>query len=1071
MGFRGNLASMSLADIFQNLAANAQGGTLAVERDGVHRYVRFEGGLVVDAAREHSGKGLPPLAGYMAGRCLVNDDQAEYALRRGAEGSGNLAEIIPDLGYASKDEVHKAVARYVGEEVYDLFSWERGEFEFTDGEPPEGVFGPESASVGVRLPTGGLVMEAARRIDEWGRIRRALPSGKEVFIAGEGTEERADSLDPVSRRTFELADGTRDIDDLVADSYLSSFEVGGILCSLLESGLLRSAESKDLEDAAQELIVRRRPDRAVKVYERLLALGEDSEELRNRLAETAIQAEDPGRAVIHLGVLADRELEAGSADKAAAVWERILEVMPGNTRAHQGLAEHFRRKNRKKACLKHYVELAKSHAKVGAADRAVAAAKAGLEMNERSFELRALLSESLLAAGRKAEAADEYDRLGDQYLSDHRSRAAAEAYRKALQIEHRRKHSKSQLAAIMADEAARKRARGRMVVAVVIFLIVAVLVGLIGAYEFLVAKPRFDKAMDFARKRIEVGEACFNKGDYEGAVSAYLEGKSALLRVEMLISLHRYELVAKGLRIKCEQRISKIELTKAESEANVVKRSAVLKKGYETLLAQDDLEGARGKLEQLRTEGTEKDKKFARKELVRLNRRIAKIRAVIARASSVVNEDKWFRDAMKLVKEYPNHPEVRKLTVRIKIESDPAGALVNLPQGPSTPTPCELRFPVVDATQVTFKRKGYKDKTIFVEARDVSSKFRTVTKKLERIHTWAMRVGIQVEAPIVVSGDLAIFGDRGGNVWAVNARSGKERWRRQLGRLSAITGGVAVSAGTVFVPSLDKKIYALDRASGKNKWKPLLVGGLIRATPRVGKVRLLNNQSFVFFGAEDGRVYGVDALKGGLRWKSKRYGAIHGAVLVAGNVVYFASDDEHLRALDTTSGKEIGKGLKLGSAVRTSPLLSADGKTIYVGADNGTLYAVNIADGWKNRSVAWSFKAATSIRSGPVLHGDRVFFGTSGGTVHSLRSRGRSAEPVWEHKIGGQISAALLVTQTRVYVGSQSGQFYSLDRGNDGSPVWSYRTGGRVLSSAAWHAGLVLFGSDDGYLYAFDERR
>ncbi len=1064
MGFRGNLASMSLADIFQNLAANSQDGTLDVERDGGHRYVRFGGGLVVDASREHSGEGLRPLAGYLVGRCLINADQAEYAITRSADTDGNLARTIPELGYASEEEVNRLISKCVEEEVYDLFTWESGEFEFTDGAPPEGVFGPEAESVSVRLPTGGLVMEAARRIDEWGRIRSTLPSGREVFIAAEASEERAEGLDPVHRRVFELADGTRDIDDLVSDSYLSRFEVGGVLCTFLESGMLRGAEPGDLEAAAQELVTRRRPDRAVKVYERLLALGQDSEELRRRLVETALQAEDAGRAVIHLGVLADRELEAGRTDKAADVWEEMLEAMPGNTRALQGLAEHYRRKNRKKAASKFYTELSRAHSKAGSADRAVAAAKAGLEINERSFELRALLAESLLTAERKADAADEYERLGDQYLTDHRSRAATEAYRKALQIDHARKHAKSQLAAIMADEAARKRARGRIVVGMVTFLIVAAVVGLIGAYEFMVAKPRFEKAKVFADGKMKIGEDLHRAKKYDEAVDAYGQARDVLLQVEHLISLHRYELQAQDIRNKCELRISVIEREKAKKEDEVAKLSDKIKKAVDRLIAQGDLEGARAKLKELITYGTEKDKKAARKRLKHIGKCLGEISAVVSRATSVVDERKWFVDAIRLVKRYPNHPEVRKLTVRVKIESDPPGALVNQPQGPATPTPCALRFPVVGATQLTFKRKGYKDRTVSVEAGDVPNS-QTVSEKLERIHLWAVRVGIQVEAPIIITGDVAVFGDRGGSVWAIEAKSGKERWRRQLGRLSAVTGAVEVSDGTLYVPSLDRKVHALDLASGKHRWKPLQVGGLVRGGPRVGRVRLLNNQRFVFFGAEDGHVYSVGAKEGKLRWKSAKLGAVLGSVLPTEKAIYVGSDDENLRALDPTSGKELWK-LKLGSAIRTSPILSEDKKHIYLGADNGALYAVDIA----KRGVAWMFKAGASIRSGPVLHSGRVFFGTSGGTVHSVRPRTRSAEPVWEHKVGGSVSAAPLVTQSRVYVGSQSGDFFALDRGNDGSPVWRYRTGGRVRSSAAWYKGLVLFGSDDGYLYAFDER-
>jgi outer membrane protein assembly factor BamB len=334
------------------------------------------------------------------------------------------------------------------------------------------------------------------------------------------------------------------------------------------------------------------------------------------------------------------------------------------------------------------------------------------------------------------------------------------------------------------------------------------------------------------------------------------------------------------------------------------------------------------------------------------------------------------------------------------------------------------------------------------------------------VPAWQVRIGTAVEAPIVLAGDAVIFGDRGGNVWSLDIKEGKQLWRRELGPFSAVTGGVAVSEGTVFVPSLDKMLYALKQASGEDRWKPVATGGLIRATPTVARVPLLNNRRFVFFGSDDGRVYSVDAEQGTIRWKSEKIGSAHGAVLVVGNQLYAGTDDDHLHVLETTGGTEVWK-LKVGAAVRTSPVLSADGKQVYLGADDGVLYAVDL----EGRRVVWRRPCGGgALRSGPVLLGGQLLYGNAGGTVGAVRVRERSADPIWEHRLGNQVTAAPLVTKSRVYVGSHDGRFFSLDRGNDGSPVWSYKTGGRVRSTANWVKGLVLFGSDDGFVYAFDER-
>ncbi|MHC4916243.1 MAG: outer membrane protein assembly factor BamB family protein, partial [Planctomycetota bacterium] len=559
-------------------------------------------------------------------------------------------------------------------------------------------------------------------------------------------------------------------------------------------------------------------------------------------------------------------------------------------------------------------------------------------------------------------------------------------------------------------------------------------------------------------------EKAFGEDRFDDAVRLYREVIRTCRSAEYMLSIGRYEEKAAQLRRKCDQRVSEIEAERDRRQKKRDELIAKLKEEARALRAQDKLEEALKMLTQLLEVGTEPDKIEAAKQIEEVKKDVARIKRVLE--TDYVDDDKKFRDVMELVTDFPNHFRIRRQKVPVKIESDPSGASVSLTEGPPATTPCSLQFPVVGAVRLTFRRKGYSDKTISVEAVDVPPS-RTVPVKLERVPAWKLRIGMAVEAPIVLVGEAVVFGDRGGNVWALRARDGKQIWKRQLGPLAAVTGGVAVSQGTVYVPSLDKRLYALDLASGKDRWEPLKTGGLLRGAPRVARVAMLNNQRHVFVGSDDGRVYCVAAQTGKLRWKSQSFGAIQGAVLVTRKFVYAGSSDGHLYALDPTSGNQVWK-LKLGGSIRTSPILSVDGSRMYLGGDDDIVYAVDLDE--KKGIVAWRRDGGDDVRSGPVLDGDRLFFGSSDGTVHAVRCRERAAEPVWEHKLGGKITAAPLVTAGRVYVGTHDGRFFALDRRNDGTPVWSYRTDGRVRSTANWVGGLVLFGSDDGFLYAFDER-
>src|SRR5688572_10690391 len=78
-----------------------------------------------------------------------------------------------------------------------------------------------------------------------------------------------------------------------------------------------------------------------------------------------------------------------------------------------------------------------------------------------------------------------------------------------------------------------------------------------------------------------------------------------------------------------------------------------------------------------------------------------------------------------------------------------------------------------------------------------------------------------------------------------------ERWVFKCG--DAVEGAPAVAGGVVYVGSLDKHLYALDLATGKQKWKVKL--GPFKASPSVKGDR-------VYIGDLDGKFYCVAAADG-----------------------------------------------------------------------------------------------------------------------------------------------------------------------------------------------------------------
>ncbi len=121
----------------------------------------------------------------------------------------------------SERELTKQVRRQAEEVVFELMSWSEGYFSFQDGS----VAGAPSEAL-IRTPTGFLLMEAARRIDEWSRIEKKIPHLGIVPSFAPATDA-AGSLDllPDEWELLGVVDGSRDVRALASSLGRPEFDV------------------------------------------------------------------------------------------------------------------------------------------------------------------------------------------------------------------------------------------------------------------------------------------------------------------------------------------------------------------------------------------------------------------------------------------------------------------------------------------------------------------------------------------------------------------------------------------------------------------------------------------------------------------------------------------------------------------------------------------------------------------------------------------------------------------------------------------------------------------------------
>lgn len=310
MAIKGSLSEASLADVVQLLSLGMKNGCLSVADRSRLGQIFFDRGRISFARivnrRDRIGDML-----VRAG--ALTHDQLEEALR-GQERTPErrLGELLIEAGTIAQDALDRCIRQQIEEAVYHLFTWTRGTFFFEAGERPE------DGETTVSISPDSLLLEAARRVDEWSLIEKKLPSLDVMLVLEqERLEAAAVDLSEEQRRLIPLIDGETTVDELVDRTGLSEFETGKALFGLIQAGFARTVgQREEVDEVAEDLGERR--NLAIAFYR--AGMLEDASREFHELLEL-----DPrdGTARFHLALIQLRERRF---EEAVESLKRLLET-------------------------------------------------------------------------------------------------------------------------------------------------------------------------------------------------------------------------------------------------------------------------------------------------------------------------------------------------------------------------------------------------------------------------------------------------------------------------------------------------------------------------------------------------------------------------------------------------------------------------------------------------------------------------------------------------------------------------------------------------------------------------
>jgi outer membrane protein assembly factor BamB len=323
------------------------------------------------------------------------------------------------------------------------------------------------------------------------------------------------------------------------------------------------------------------------------------------------------------------------------------------------------------------------------------------------------------------------------------------------------------------------------------------------------------------------------------------------------------------------------------------------------------------------------------------------------------------------------------------------------------------------------------DGTIYFGSRDGKLYALDAATGAER---WEYQTGSWVESTPAVVGGVVYFGSNDGALYALDAATGERLWAFET--TYPIMSSPAVAGGVVYFGADDYSVYAVDASRGTRIWR-FRTSGTVKSSPAV-------DNGILYIGSDSGYAYALNARTGRVRLDFKTFDSVPASPVVMDKTVFFASFRGYLYALDGNARswpwenairpmwlqlwafdlapKPPDKsgflwGMSLGDKVTSSPVLAED--SLYIGSGNDLL-AVDL----KSQQKQWSFKTQGPVSSSPAVTGNAVYVGSEDGRLYAIDMA--TGTELWDFPTGGEITSSPAVADGTVYIGSHDGKLYAI---------------------------------------------
>lgn len=245
MPLKGNFETFNLNSIFQLLSDDQKTGVLKVRNENKEIRIYLKDGEIIYAT---GSQNKDRLGHFLISKDIISQEQLQEALKKGKAEKKALGKILLEKGILTSQNLKEIIHQQIEHMIFNLFLWDNGEFEYNDA--ALNLKGMIVAKINVV----GLLLEAARRIDEISILKKHIPNDMLTYrITGKVSDQDEITLNSAELKILSLIDGQRSVKQIILDGGFDEYSAYKILYSLLSSGLIESIETQPEQTAIEPI--------------------------------------------------------------------------------------------------------------------------------------------------------------------------------------------------------------------------------------------------------------------------------------------------------------------------------------------------------------------------------------------------------------------------------------------------------------------------------------------------------------------------------------------------------------------------------------------------------------------------------------------------------------------------------------------------------------------------------------------------------------------------------------------------------------------------------------------------